>query len=307
MAVKWINDEQAVAQLARIGIKCTERTISAKDINRKLSAENRARKVFLDESRIDGIQASIRNGIPLPKIVVRETASDGYVVAGGNHRLNSIGNEPKLDVHVINCTDTEFELAVRLVNLYVGDGQKKSERIEYAVDAINRSGLTVRQACMEFGVTKGEIQTYISDQKSRALLDSVNVKGAASRLTKSHVHALGELANNPNVLRAAVQAAMDRKMTTMELNDLAKVARQQRTEAAQVRVFEAMSEVADPPETVVQRKIKKKFLSVLSQLRGLSGSTTWSSLEITENEIEPLKGQVKEVRDMLNCLLKADG
>jgi len=306
MLIKWVDDDAAKVVLANMGIHCEERTIPAKDINRKLSAQNRARKISLDETRIDGIKSAAKKGVPIPKIVVRVTDEEGFVVAGGNHRLAAMNGEPSLPVHVIDCTDSEFEIAVRVLNTVVGEGMTKAERIESAADAVSRLGLTQKQAAELYGVSRGEMQNFAEQAKAEALLATLNMKGA-SRLTKTHVKVLGDLSGNTNILRAAAQATIAGKLTTEELADLAKVARKQNTEAAQVRVFEERADVAEKSETVVPRKLKKRFLSSLSQLRAFSGSKTWSSLEIKKDEIELLVPQLREVRDMLNSLLKANG
>ena len=306
MGIKWVEDDAAKIVLESIGITCTEKTIEAKEINRKLSAENRARKISLDETRLDGIKAAMKKGVPIPKIVVRHVPSVGYVVASGNHRLAAVNGEPTLPVHVIECTDSEFELAVRVANTVVGEGMTKAERVESAVDAVHRLGLTQKQASAIYGVSKGEMQVLVAHSKAEALLSSLHIKGA-SRLTKSHIKTLGELCSNTNVLRAAAQATIAGNLTTSELTDLARAARLQNTEAAQVRVFEERTAVADQPEAVVPRKLKKRFLQAISGLRGFSGSETWTSLEVKADEIEALKPQVREARDMLNCLLKANG
>jgi len=306
MAIKWVDDDAARVVLAKAGILFTEKTIAVKDINRKLSAENRARKTPLDESRLPGITSSMKQGVPIPKIVVRDTP-DGFVVAGGNHRLNAMPpGETSLPVHVLDCTDSEFEVAVRLLNGYVGSGITKSERVESAVDAVNRLGLPQKLAIEMYGVTKGDMQVFIGHAKAEALLSSLQLKGV-SRLTRSHIKALGELCGNTNVLRAAAQATITNKLTTDELTDLARVARMQPTEAAQVRVFEETMAVADKPDAVVPRKIKKRFLQAVGTLRGFVGSETWSSLEIKADEIQVIKSQVREARDILNSLLKVSG
>ena len=161
MFSNWIDDVAGIAALEELGIRVYDAVIPVTSINRKASAENRARKHSLDESRIEGIVSARKRNIPIPKIVVRKSPTFGNVIAGGNHRFASLNGESSIPVHMIECTDAEFEIACKILNTVVGVGISKDERIAAAMDAHERLGVARKVACSMYGVSEGTLQDAI--------------------------------------------------------------------------------------------------------------------------------------------------
>ena len=306
MNVNWVNDDAAIAVLKEIGIDVLDNVIDVTNIDRKASKENRARDIALDEERVEGFQSSMARGVPIPKIVVRKT-NKGLIIAGGNHRFASINGTKTIPVHVINCTDEEFEIACGLLNTVVGIGITKSERVKKAFDSVVRLGLTQESAAKTWGVSVTAVSDAcrMNDISRRFPALPAKIK---ERVTLSHVKSLGDLAKNDNVLRAAFACICESKATAKEIADIARIARQQPTEAGQISVFEerARQSRKDAARTV-PRKTKKAFLQACTTIGNMKEKTTWQSLQFEQDEIEGAKKTLLEIVSMFSCLLKANG
>lgn len=306
MNVNWVNDDAAVSVLSDIGIEVVDREISVSEINKKASRENRARRECLDSSRIEGIYHSMQKGVPIPKIVVRKT-NTGLVIAGGNHRFASINGSQTIHAHVIECTDDEFELACGLLNTVVGAGLTREERIEKAVHAVTALKMTYHAAASQFGVSETSVRDAVRMSDFYRSFDQLSSR-ARSKVTLTHVKALGDLQKNINVSRAAVNAICNASLTAKDVSELAKVARLKPTESEQVQVFiNAIEQSQKEKKKVVPRKVKRHFSALCTQIQNLKGKQTWASLQFQPSEIEEQKKVIADVINILSCLLRADG
>lgn len=306
MTTHWIDDEPSVVVLRDMGIEPVNDTIAVHSIDRKASAENRARKVPLDGDRVECIKHAIAKGVPLPKIVVRKTRG-AYVIAGGNHRFASLNGDKAIPVHIIECTDAEFEVACRVLNTTVGVGISKDERIEAATDAVERLGMTHAQAAILYGISKTTIGHYVASQRAKRRLREI-APSIANKLTQTHLKHLGDLAKNDNVLRAAAELVARTKLSNSELAEVARVARKGSTEAEQVIAFESELRLRETQKkNVVKRPVRKALLDALTRLHSIDGRTTWESVEVNSGEVPEFKKKVKTVVAILTCLLRADG
>lgn len=307
MDINWIKDDAGIAVLAGAGIHVRDAVISIDSINRKASAENRARKIPLDESRLDGIKSAYQRGIPIPKIVVRKDQRQGNVIAGGNHRFNSLNGEKVIPVHIIECTDAEFEMACKLLNTVVGDGMSRQERISNAVNDHKRLGVDRKTVCRMYGIKEGTLADAIKHQELQLKLASFPAS-ARDAVTQTHARILGDLNKNENVTRAAVSAIASTRMTAKDLSDLCKEAREAKTEAEQIVVFERFAKLhASDTAKVIPRTNKQSFLRACTQLRNMKDKKTWESLEFSKDEIVEAKAIASEIINILNCLCKANG
>ncbi len=306
MNVNWISDDAAIAVLNEIGIDVFDAEINVSSIDKKASKENRARDVPLDDERIEGFQSSMIRGVPIPKIVVRQTPR-GMVIAGGNHRFASINGTKTLPAHVIECTDEEFEVACTLLNTVVGVGVSKPERIKKAVDWVTRIGMSHDAAAKRLGISVCSVRDACKMHEISKRFPAMPSK-AKDRVTMSHIKALGDLAKNDNVLRAAYASICESNATSRDVADLTKTARQQTTEAGQVAVFENHArEARKDSARVVPRKTKKAFTQACTTILNMKDKQTWQSLQFEKDEIESSKKTLLHVMNILRCLLKADG
>lgn len=308
MNVVWIDDEAAKVVLQEIGIEAFESDILVTEIDRKASRENRARDIPLDESRIEGIQNAAEKGVPFPKIVVRKKGNT-YVICGGNHRFAALEKyhvKKPMPVHMMQCTDAEFEIACRVLNTVVGSGIAKEERIKFAMDAHERLSIPMKAACAMYGVSVEALKRALSNASAHRRLLALSPK-SKNRVSMTHITKLGELAKNDNVLRAAAVAIAEKKLTAAVVGELASIARLQPTEAMQVAVFERETARHDDTKSAVPRKIRAKFVAALNSIQSLKDKKTWESVEIKKSEIQTFKDQIRDVQNILNCLCKDDG
>lgn len=307
MFSNWIDDQAGLAALKALGIRVYDAVIPVISINKKASAENRARKEPLDESRVEGIVSARQRNIPIPKIVVRKSPKLGNVIAGGNHRFAGLNGEVNIPVHMIECTDAEFEIACKVLNTVVGVGMTKEERVEAAMDAYQRLGVDKQNACKIYGVAESSLQDAIRKRELALRLRDLP-SHVRSNMTPSHFRALGELGKNDNVFRAASILVGQTKLPVAQLNELAKEAREQKTEAGQVLVFEKhLQHVEKEKSAVVPRKIKKAFLMAVSSVCKFKENKTWESLEITKQEVAEIKAQARTAISILSGLCREDG
>lgn len=306
MNVNWVNDEAAIAVLKEIGIDVFDTVIDVTNIDRQASKENRAREIALDQDRVEALQTSMARGVPIPKIVVRNTIKS-YVIAGGNHRFAGINGAQTIPVHVMDCTDEEFEIACGLLNTVVGIGITKSERVKKAVDCVVRLGLTKQVAANTWGVPVEAVRDGVRMHDLSTRFPSLPAK-VKDRVTFAHIKSLGDLTKNDNVVRAAFAYAAETKATAKEMGEIARIARQETTEAGQVAVFEKQTKQARKDmNKVVPRKVKKAFLQACTKLENMKEKNTWQSLQFQAEEIESAKKTLREIVNMFSCLLKADG
>jgi len=307
MSINWVNDSAAVAIAASLGITAHEIEIKVSNIDRKLSAENRAREVPLDEGRLDGIRHSISLGIPIPKVVVR-LLPDGEtcVIAGGNHRFNSIADSVSIiPVHCAQCTDAEFEVLCRALNTVVGVGMTQSERVKAAVDAVERIGFTRKEAGKIYGVHETTlsytIKKLIAERKVMAILPH-----AKNKMTTIHFQRLGDLGMNDNILKACAVFVDKSKADGARVQELAVIARTKATEAEQVNVFSSATAPYFLGKKIqVPRRKRSSFLSSIQTINKIASKKTWQSIEMDSQDIESVRQSIVTTIHILNCLCKA--
>jgi hypothetical protein len=307
MAINWIDDQAAMAIADGLGLTHSTQIVAVADIDRKLSAQNRAREIPLDESRREAISHAYSAGIPMPKIFLRATGSK-LVIAGGNHRFSGLPSDTKsLPVHVVACTDAEFEILCRALNTVVGVGMTHRERINASVHAVISLGMSCRAASKIYGASETSVQSGVRKAKADVRIASL-VPDTKNRFTQTHLIKIGELANNDNVLRAAVGFVDKTKADTATVAELAAIARQKTTEAEQVAVFtEAAAIAAKSKNAVVPRKVRQTLLKSLSLIESLEGKKTWDSLELDPIEVQSILQRIRKAASILNCLCKANG
>jgi len=307
MTINWVDDLAAMAIADSLGIAHVTQTISVDDIDRKRSAENRARDIPLDESRRDGIRHSMDAGVPIPKIFVRQVGNK-FVIAGGNHRFSGVTDATKsIPVHAVACTDAEFELLCRALNTVVGVGMTQSERVRAAVDAIERLGLTQKDASGIYGVALSTVSAAyrktVAERRAKAILPN-----AKCTMKQSHFNTLGELIHNDNVLKAAAVFVDKAKADSKTLGEIASIAKTKKTEAEQVDVFAQATEPYHKGKKVsVPRRIRQSLLRTLDQIEKLEGKSTWQSLELDPIEVESVRRRIAKAASILNCLCKVNG
>jgi ParB-like chromosome segregation protein Spo0J len=308
MKVNWIVDEKAEFQLRKLGIGFERALVKISLIDRKASAENRARDVPLDTERVQLIKIAMDAGVPMPSIVLRLRRDGRYVIAGGNHRFNATlaTEDAQLIAYVITCTDVEFETLCKQLNTVEGVGSRLEERLSWAAKDILREGISKADAAERYNVVPHSVGTALRLLKAQTRLDSMGARG--SILKQAHVVALGDLVNNDNILNAAVEC-IAQGATGKELKEIANRARSLGTEAEQVQCFaEAAAVKAELARKPIKRTKRSAFLAWVTTGEKIAcKAKTLEELEILELELTSVKERIESLAKCLNCLCRGSG
>jgi hypothetical protein len=307
MTINWIDDQAAMAIADSMGVAHSTQIIAVADIDIKLSAQNRARDIPLDESRRDAICHAFQSGIPMPKIFVRAIGAK-LVIAGGNHRFSGLpAGTRSIPVHVTTCTDAEFEVLCRALNTVVGIGMTQQERLRSAADAVDRMKMTQKDAAAVYGIKVSSLEKHLKQSRCERRLASL-LPGAKNKMTQTHFARLAELANNDNILKAAAEFVDKAKATADNVGELVAVARTRGTEAEQVQVFcEAAKPFTRGKSVNVPKRVRQTLIKVLTQIESLEGKTTWQQLELDPVEVATVTARIAKATNILDCLCKENG
>jgi len=303
----WYEDTGAEAVMDGLKIAFEVEDISRIKVDRKKSSENRAREKPIDSDRVASIKVAVKNGVPLPMIVVRRFGS-GLVIAGGNHRFNAT-EDATFPAYIVACADAEFETLCRALNTVVGQGSTASERVSHAVDAVERLGLRVGDAAKTYQVTAGAIKNRIAVIKAKRRIESLPLS-VRNKFTQTHSMTIGhKLRSNSNILRAAANmvAATGVGAKSEEYRDACIQAEKAKTEAEAVQVFESLTTITATNNPIIPRKKHRKFVSAVTQLGSLESAKTFEDLEFAKAEIPEITKRCKKLARFLNSLCKASG
>lgn len=308
MKANWVVDFGAEFTLRKLGIEFNRLTAKVMLIDRKASAENRAREMPLDTERVQLIKAAMDVGTPMPSIVLRQRRDGRYVIAGGNHRFNAALalEDAELVAYVITCTDVEFETLCKQLNIVEGIGASLKERLAWAAKDVLREGITQVAAAERYNVHQKAVSNSLRLLKAQNRLDSIGGRG--SMLKQAHVVAMGDLINNDNVLNAAIQF-VSQGATKTEIAEVAQRARSYGTELEQVQCFtEAAAVKAELAKKPVKRTKRSYFLAWVTTGEKITcKAKSLDELEILESEIPTVKERIQALIKCLNCLCKASG
>lgn len=307
--INWKQDDAALMIIrSKLGIEVETATIYASQIDRKLSEQNRARKILLDKDRAALLAQAQLEGIPIPMIVVRKIISQktgvpAYVIVGGVHReyattaINKLADP--IPVHCITCTQKEFELLCPMLNTYVGEGITKSERLEKAAEAVERLGMSHKDAALLFNITPSDVSMTISLRKFK------DVHSLRDRVTSTHIRAIREYQRRSPVLsKAWADLLNSSKITAKEIRDLSGRLDNLPSEDESLSVLEKEKEVRQKIyRKPVTRAIRKTFLSAFGSIENcLAKHQTLDSLEILDEEKEGVRQRCKAIANILNNL-----
>lgn len=308
MKVEWVIDFGAEFTLRKLGIQFCRATVQINLIDRKASAENRARQIPLDTERVQLIKTAMEVGTPMPSIVLRLRRDGRYVIAGGNHRFNAtlLIEDPELVAYVITCTDVEFETLCKQLNIVEGIGASLKERLAWAAKDVLREGITQVAAAERYNVPQKAVSTSLRLLKAQNRLDSIGGRG--SMLKQTHVVAMGDLINNDNVLNAAIQL-VSQGATKNEIAEVAQRARSYGTELEQVQCFtEAANIKAELATKPVKRTTRSLFMAwITTGEKFTCKAKSLDDLEILESELVSVKERIQALTKCLNSLCKVSG
>jgi len=308
MFSNWVRDPAAESIMDELSIPFEKGEISKTEINKRLSSQNQARQTALDEERVESIKFSVKKNQPLPMIVVRKMVNGEGVIVGGNHRFAATEEDVGLiPCYLAKCTDAEFETLCRVLNTVVGQGVTNKERVSFAIDAIERLGMSQSIAAELYQIPVKAVQNRLMAEKAARVLADMP-KRQRDAMTQTHVIRLGRHnRQNINIVRAAAGfvATSGVSAASAEYRDLCTRAGNCKTEAESVRVFE--SAIPATSQKPVPRNKRKKFISALTAIGSLVKCKSFQDLEISDDEIAEIEKQCKNTTRFLNSLIKESG
>lgn len=300
----WIDDQSAISVIAeKMGLECDDTEIEVSDIDRKRSKENRAREVPLDKERVQLIAVAQRERTPMPKIVVR-LVGEKYVIAGGNHRFSAYAEvnrmRQSIPVHRVVCTDAQFEVLCRLLNTVVGQGMSKQERIANAADAVERMGLSQREAAFLYGVDQADVSKQI---RFARISDAVNLP---SHVTKTHIFSVpNDQMEQVPIRNKWIDLLSKSKLTCDEVKAIAAKVAAATSEAGRIGVLEQESCIYEKvKKSPIPRTKRKALLCALGQLESVICSKVVSleSLEVLPEERKEIAERCHKLASILKSL-----
>jgi ParB-like chromosome segregation protein Spo0J len=308
MKVNWVEDFGAEFTLRRLGITFTRRLVKVSLIDRKASAENRARDIPLDKDRVQLIVAAIAVDTPMPSIVLRARSDGRFVIAGGNHRFNATleFDDGELFAYVITCTDVEFETLCKQLNIVEGEGAKLDQRLTWAARDVLREGITQREAAERYNINAKAVGHHVRLIKTQNRLDAMGSRGAVIKPT--HIAVLGDLLQNDNVLHAAV-SYISAGASTEDVRNLTKAARSASTESEQVQIFrDAETVKRELSKRPVKRNKRTALLAWISSGENLlCNAKNLSDLEVMDVELDSVLKRMQALKGSLRCLCRGGG
>lgn len=310
-SVNWIDDIPGMSVIDSLGLACTTMTVEIRAIDKKESAQNRARDTPLDRERAHGIARAIGQNIPIPRLVFRKRkigAKVSYVVAGGNHRLHAINDvickDDVVEAHVVDCSNEEFELLCRLLNTVVGEGASKSVRIIQATDAVDRLGFPISKAADMYHISRNDLKKSIQSRDIRTKFELTGKKVSPSQINSIGMRCI----DNDNVMKAMLPVIAKHSLTQAQIRDMSKRCEEQKTEQDMIlAVLSYDEEIEKTKERPTPRPRRANFLRLLggietSMIGASSSKTLLEYLQFSDEESEEVRQRCKKLANILSCL-----
>jgi hypothetical protein len=191
VTVRWRPDPDAESVLNYVCVEFEERTIPIEQIDWNESANNCARMLNpLNEEKIEDYATCMKGGDIFPSVVVEQTKV-GYVILGGNQRLNAAKRikASSANAYVVRgITSSQRECLIRSLNARHGWGTSKEERIQHALFLVVEQGVSARDAAKLMVVSDASLHRHIRAKEARVSLAKAGID--TSGLSMSHFDAL---------------------------------------------------------------------------------------------------------------------
>lgn len=310
--VKWIRCEKTENVLSKLGIQFSIQVVDPSLIDRNESSKNIARPdKSIDADRVQQISKSMLARDPIPMPVLREVGYS-YWICGGNHREggNTVVGAPPMTCYVIKCSDSMFKKCAKLLNCHEGEGISKEQRLEWAVDDIEKENITVKEAADQYGVSEAAVKHKKRERhnyaKVSSRLEGCNL-GNASRSKilrrKGIVDVLAGLQAD-SVFKAAVQyAAYSGELVGKVTQDL-RSAKNMGAEQKQLQfIKQRIADASATSDTKKRSPEKVKFLKGLSTLETVLTSNVRTLLDLDIHDTNgEMRARCQKLAGTLNSL-----
>jgi hypothetical protein len=288
VSVEWRNDPDALSIVKFVGLEPTLETIPLSKIDWNGSANNCARLTNpLNEEKIEEYASRMKAGDVFPCVVV-ELGRQGYVILGGNQRINAakrINAEGALAYVVSDINSSQRESLIRSLNARHGWGMSKDDRLEHAVFLVRDKGIAVADASHLMVVSDHTIRRRIRADEARASMARKGIDTSALSLT--HLDFLTKVVDEDYQEQIA-RIACENAVTAESLKGAVESVCSARNRAGMVAAIREWSkDLVGPADGVKKKNLgsprKRKFMDHLSKLndfleRGNNG-TGFSSVD----------------------------
>jgi hypothetical protein len=147
----------------------------------------------LNEEKIEDYATCMKAGDVFPSVVLESTPT-GYVILGGNQRLNAAKriNVTEAFAYVVSgLTTAQRECLIRSLNARHGWGASKEERIDHALHLVVELGVSIADASRLMVVSETTLFKHVRVKSTRASLAKAGVD--TSTLSMSHIDAIDRI------------------------------------------------------------------------------------------------------------------
>jgi hypothetical protein len=284
--VSWRPDPDAESVIGFVGVEYQEKSISVSDIDWNESANNCARMLNpLNEEKIEDYATCMKAGDTFPAVVVESTPT-GFVILGGNQRLNAVKRIgcSNADAYVVRgLTTSQRECLIRSLNARHGWGTGKEERIEHAVYLVKALGVSTQDAARLMVVCPSTIVKRLRVDSTRASLAKIGID--AAKLAASHIDAINRVPDEDMQAEVA-RIAINKGASAESVKGVTDACSQLKNRAAMAAKIKEWSKDLAPVKAGVKKLAtprRDKFLRLLATMndfleRGNAG-TGFSDLD----------------------------
>lgn len=304
MQLIWKTDNDAVACITRLGLAWEMASIPAKAIDVPSSRRNHARSVPIISGNVDDYADAMAAGDVFPTIVAARIGTNkDYVIAGGNHRLAAalrLG-VTEFNAIVVTCQEREFFLLCPALNMYVGQREDRGQRARHAAHAVERLGISVKQAAEDYKVPASSVSNYVTDM--RIVVAATRSGLRVDHLPPAALRQLGPYLNDAVLLPLGVELVRTR-ISPDEVRAILKSVRGLPNEIARVQSLKQHIESAKQI-TVGGRVTKQPIRSAINRsvtilTHHITEKVTPCAIQMTEQETAKLSDTLRRLWTILN-------
>lgn len=297
MRINWKNDEDAISTIRKFGLTPERKTIAVSEIDAKKSRHNHARRTAIIDQNVDDYADAMAAGDVFPEIVVaRIDGAKTLVIAGGNHRYAAaIKNDAtELDAIFIECDARTFELLCPALNLYCGQREDRTTRVQQAADASMRMGISIKQAAEEYRVPLHSVTNAVAVKK--VIVEASKMGQRADDLAPCYLRNLAPIMTDATLLPLALELCRT-KINAEDVRVAIKKSRELPTEADRIDAFR--KSIADAKKITVSGRIPKQpvraslMRSVTSIETAIGKGETLCALQVTKEEAVQIAAKLR--------------
>jgi hypothetical protein len=238
-------------------------------------------------------------------VVARIDGAIRLVIAGGNHRFKAacaLGVK-EFDVILVECDYAMFSLLCPALNLYVGQREDRSVRIQQAADAVRRLNITAKAAAEEYKVPVHAVSSAVSDRNviHQAALSGVSVE----TLPSAYLRVLSPIIKDRAMLPLAAELCKTKK-NSEDVRQILKDVRELPNEKERLDALQAIindtkrvtvnGRAAKLPARAMLMRSVSTIENIIEDAEGL-----WT-LQITETEAKEMYTKLKKLYTKLAIL-----